>query len=622
MVAAALVLCLVFPLLLSGCKSGVTSLAAASDTADPEFEDGQEIKAAIVYSPSSSSKESSTLSVYKQILEEEGFPHEIVTADALLALQPDALKKQYAALILPEDVNRKLPQAVCQLLEQYASVHGGKVLIVFDAGIQDQEGKTLSRWPFSKLTGIASLYEQSEVIPDTTPNTKQYLGPWVIPEDSPLRRYFDPGSFQGDTVKIHAFPAFQEMHWRLSGVDARTVAYGSEAMVDGRDSIVTVKSFTRGGAAMYINGRPGHFKFRGNNDLMLRAPLKYFLIDIAKMPRLMASPRGVGGLVFGMHLCSGAYLKNLDYIFEKGLFSEELPMSFAITAGPDCDQPGDAKGFDVLNPGKGLRFIERLKQYGSIGAHGGWIHNYWALHYHDLTSQDRKRYIDLNYQALQQATGMPVLDYAAPGGMHSTELNEYLASWGTKAASIPTSFNSPPTHGWFEGRREDRFWLFGYTGTQYGMAFENMLMSGRAPDEIVNDMEQLVDSVVEKREIRLFYSHPLSIATHPDMWKEVRDYILDNVRRGKLTVKTMVDYADFLDRHSKVEFSITRTSSGYLVKARSSASLKDMTFALPLFHQSHVRDAGGAFFTESDGWSYITIDRDTNEVEIPVTIGG
>ena len=615
--------CILISLMLSACAPGVASISLSPEVtgaAGSSVSGERDLKVALVYVPGSPS-EHPTLDVYCQLLDEEGFPYETVDARSLEGLSPFALRRSFSAIILPEGVNSGVSKAFAKLVEQYVASAGGKALIAFDAGTADEQGRLRTEYLFSGCTGVSLARPETGGASNTgSQSIPGYFGPWVLPKSSPLRRYYEEGVLAGDTAKLNGFPAAQDYHFLLDAVDAVPLAYGKEGPQRPEDAAMTAKYYPSGGVAVYVNGKLGSLKVNGNNDFMMRDPLKYFLIEIARVPRLVSSPDGIGGLVLNIHICSGVYFKDLDRILKQDLLSKEIPFFFAVTAGPDCDAPGDQKGFDAENPEKGLPYLQQLKDYGSIGAHGGWIHNYWAYHFAELSSQEKKEYIDKNFDALEKATGRAVREYAAPGGMHSLEVSDFIADRGVVAASIPTSFCSPPTHGWFDGKREDRFWLFGYTGTQYGMAFENMLAARRSPKNIEQDLFKIVDTVVEKREIRLFYSHPLSIASHPDMWRKIQGYVLAKVHAGELSVRTAEQFADFLDRHSKAKPSVERTSDGFLLRARSSASLREMAFAVPLDPGSHVVSASGFPVRVKDGWAYVAIDKDVTNAEIRVVV--
>ena len=579
---------------------------------DTDFPFNTELKAALVYDR----PDSGALAAYRQVLAEEGFPFEQVPAESLLQYGGRQLKERYLAVILPEEAGRRVGPAVARLLQDYVLGAGGKLFLALDAGTVDERGFRREAGLFSALAGCR--YDPAGSAPGEGGSASG--GALLVPGQSPLRKYFDPTLFFHDSLQVFDCPPVKDTGFPLAEVSARVLAcYDREAPENGA---VLQKNYPGGGAVLAVNGAPGLLKCRENVDFVLRSLLKYFLMELAGSPRLVASPNGTAGLVVAVHICSGAYFRDLDRILAQRLFSGEIPFSFYLSAGPDNDRPGDKRGVDVLNPKKGGRYLGALAQYGSVGSHGGWIHNYWAYNFKELSAEEKKDYIDRNYLALKEATGQPVLSYAAPGGAHDSLVNDYLASWGTRAVSLPICFNSPPTHGWFDGRPEQRFWIFGYTGTVWGTAFENMLARGRRPKEIVADICQLIDSLVEKREIRLIYFHPVSIARNPEMWKSIQGYILKNVQEGNLSVRTVNDYAGFLDRREKVLFSVRRIKSGYSISARSPETMKEMTFALPLPRGGRVRHVPGYRIRSKDGWVYATITKDANRADFLVPVTG
>jgi hypothetical protein len=525
------------------------------------------------------------------------------------------LKDAYVAIILPEKVNREIPLPVVRLLKEYVTEFGGKIYLGADVGTAGE--KEQENGSFSSLAGVQ--YRLPGSPRKTAADEGPEQGVLLIPERSPLRKHFDPGLFAGDMLKVFDNPPVQDTHFLLAHVTSEILAYTGQEDRPECGSVL-LKKYPGGGVVLYVDGTPGLLKTRKNVDFVLRSLLKYFLLELVGLPRLVASPGGVAGLVVAIHFCSGAYFRDFDRILARRLLSKDIPFSFYVTAGPDNDWPGDRRGVDVLNPKKGRRYVEALEQFGSIGAHGGWIHNYWSYHYRELTDEEKKAYIDLNYQALAEVTGRPVTDYAAPGGAHDPKVNDHLAALGTKAASVPVAFNSPPTHAWFNGQPEKRFWLFGYTGTTYGTAFENMLAGGRTPGQIEADIRQLLDFLVEKREIRLLYFHPVSIARHPEMWRSIQSYLLEQVKEENLTVRPMSDFAAFLTRHEKVRFSVRKTLCGYYITASSPDSLKEMTFALPVEKNARPRNTVGLRIKEKNGWAYATILQDVHNISFPVLV--
>lgn len=541
---------------------------------------------------------------YRQVISEEGFPLEELSPSRVHYLG-DGLSDFFQALILPEGVNRDLTPKVARILSSFAA-RGGRLWIGQDTAASSPEARLI-------LAQAAGLTFTGEPGPDPSKFLKTT---WEIPAGSPIREFYDPQVFAGDRLKMYAYQPFESPREPAQAEGAQVLATG------GRYPAITQRQIPGGGWMLYMNARPGESKVRGNDDFLLRAPLKYFLIHLTGMPRLMGSPGGVGGVVMSIHVCSGRYISDLEQMVERGLFYREIPISFAITAGPDNDRPGDRRGFDAANPQKGGRVIRQIKKFGSIGSQGGWIHNLWGFEYSKIAPEQRRQYLELNFKTLETAALTQVEEYAAPGGAHSPDLHDELARLGTKAASIPSAFNSPPTRVWFNGGQERRFWVFGYSGNQYGHEVENMLRNGRSPAQIVTDVAELFDVAARKREVRLFYSHPFELASRPEMWRSIQGEALRLIKQGRLQVETMGSFAHFLDRREKTYFEIRREGAGFYLEASNPQGLSLMTFAIPTGGGDwRVESVGSGHEPEvelsgENGWSYLTVQNDVKGIKL------
>ncbi len=547
---------------------------------------------------------------YRQVMAEEGFPFEEMSPSRVHFLGDD-LSSYFQALILPEGVNRDLTPEVARILSAFAA-RGGRLWIGQDAAAAFPEAREI-------LAKTADLRFTGE--PGLDP-AKLQRTTWRIPAGSPIREFYDPQVFAGDELKMYAYPHFEDFREPVEAVEAQVLASG------GNYPAIVQRQTQGWGWVLYMNARPGETKVRVNDDFLLRAPLKYFLVQLAGMPRLMGSPGGVGGLVLSLHVCSGRYIPDLEQMVERGLFYKEIPISFAITAGPDDDRPGDRKGFDAANPQKGGRIIQKIKRFGSIGSQGGWIHNLWGFEYSKIAPEQRRQYLELNFKTLESAARTRVEEYAAPGGAHSPDLHDELARLGAQAASIPSAFNSPPTRVWFNGRQEKRFWVFGYSGNQFGHEVENMLRLGRSPVQIVTDVADLFEIIARKREIRLFYSHPFELASRSEMWRSIQGEALRLIREGRLQVDTMGSFAHFLNRREKTDFEIRREETGYYLEVSNPEGLSMMTFALPTgegdwevrpAEPGHIAASGEepeVELSRENGWTYLTIKSNSKEVKL------
>lgn len=570
--------------------AGRTASPALTAPANPVFRLGPHLQKGIfvglVADPDLRSRPA--LLAYLQVLQEEGFPYRLLSpAD----LDHDKLTPNCQALIIAEegieDFSAITPLALNQLtkwLEQ-----GGKLLVV--GGTKIAEAK--------ELLALCGLKATS-----STP----FLGPWIIPADSPLRSQFDFGLYHGDRLRTVGYPDDQTYHTPLAMLETSPpqVLAWTEAP---STPLVTLRPCPAGqlgsaspaqGKAMLVNAPLGALKATANSDYLIRVPLKFFLIQVARVPHLVAAPGGVGGLVLNFHICTWSSMRALKKLISEQALAgvQGLPLTISVTAGPDSLLVGDHLGVDAK--GRGRPYLEEVAAYGSLGCQGGWMHSFWGLFLPKLSSPVKRKLIDLNFTTMEKLRGGPVTEYAAPYGAHDAEVNDYLASWGVKGAAFPAAFNSPPTHCWSKGKLEPRFWLFPYTATQDGSCPENMLDRGRRPDEIAAAIRAIADIAKNRQEIRLFYFHAISWALHPEIWNHTFPYLKQLVAARELTVRTMADYADFLNRMQEVHFSLERipraseASPGsyspeahpreysYRITAQSPASLREQTWALPL----------------------------------------
>ena len=558
------------------------------------------LRAGVIFDPAMA--DSPALAAWTQVLREEGFPFDTLSDPEAAGLGGAGLARRYAALIAPDEAARALSDDAADALNRYVQQGGGRLLTAFDAGTAQTGGGPRPSGALSALIG-ADYWRAGQRVGH---------GVWRMPVGSPLRNAFDASVFNsGDTIQVYGYPELVTKRLPLRGVVSQPLAFAGGG-AGFADAAVLEHAYPNGGDVLYVDADVAYHKYHHNDDFLLRNLVRFFLLQRVGLPRLVAAPNGVGGLVLNIHICSGVFYPDLAKIERLGLFTPALRYSFHVTAGPDNDRPGDGMGVGVEGL-RGRALVQSLARYGNIGSQGGWIHNYWALQGERLPVALQDQFINRNYASLEAASGRPVLEYSAPGGMHNPHINDLLAEWGTLGAAIPNSYFSPPTHAWWDGAREDRFWLFGYSGTQYGMALENMLAAGRTPAEIAGDVEKLLRTTVRTREIRQFYSHPVSIASEPDLWRAIQNSVLEKVAAGRLTVRPMAEYAAFLSRHQQVNWSVVRTPRGFSLSATAPDSLQEMTFALPTGGRALTPPAWGRVSYSGD-WAYLTVTANVSTV--------
>ncbi|HHV79929.1 MAG TPA: hypothetical protein GXX40_10040 [Firmicutes bacterium] len=489
-----------------------------------------------------------------QATKELGFDSHSLTWEELLSIPHRELINQFSAIIC-EDYEIPHERAV-SVLKNYVGRLGG-LLLVYKSEIG-----AVSK-PAEELLDICGL-ELREI----SPGVVLQPGPWVVPEDSPLRSYFDDGVFYENEIGIFGCPPLVD-DYRPVVPRGCTVLAWSRGIPR-----ITSLAYPSGGIALYANSA-----FRLNliagNHVLVKPVIRYALSECARLPRLVPAPDGVSGLVLNMHVCSSAYFPDLRRLLFHRAFDTDLPMSIHVTAGPDLNYPGDGLGVDIANAFKGRGLILALSRFGTLGAHGGWIHNYWAYNFNVLPLSIKRAYLAMNIESLAKLSHKPVKEYSAPGGVHDCALDDFLASKGVRATIYPFAMHSAPT------QRREGLWHFGYTGTRYGLCFENMIGSGCSDQDIRRSLDALLRSIVRLREIRLVYFHPRSLAEKPQLWREFRDKLERLRSEGQLQVATAASFAEWLDRFKAVGFHCFSNPHGTCVEIESKHSLKSVTVEIP-----------------------------------------
>ncbi|MHB9059252.1 MAG: polysaccharide deacetylase family protein [Bacillota bacterium] len=528
--------------------------------------------------------------VYAHFLDDEGYPYQTITARQVVSMGPTRLAHEFAAMLLPEGGLSTATPAEARGLDGYVR-KGGHLMSVWAAGL-DQP-------PVASATGAATgtLFDLFGVTPQDGEVTRTQ---WVIPSWSPVAAHVDEGSMDGLVFRPYGAKAVESP--RLPVLRGRARALTPD---------VYEADHAGGGRTVFVDGRLADEK-RIGNDSLFRGIVRYFLDDVARLPRVTRSPGGAAGLVINLHVCSSAYFESLDRLLRMGAFDPRRPVSTHFTPGPDTYAPGDGLGVYATSQSKGRPFVKKMAAYGAVGAHGGWIHNYWAYESGRLPWATKQRYINDSLDTLAELTGRPVTEYSAPGGTHDLVTDDYLVQRGLVAAAYPGAENAPPSHSWTEGRRLSRLWHFGYTGDQRGFCPENMLTAGRTAADLVPEVRAIVDRVAESREIRLFYLHPLVVGEHPEVWRALAGAIDRQVQAGRLVVATMSDFVAYLDRVSRVRLEVRRAGGKLTLMAESPEEMTGVTLALPApGGRARVRASAAhrLTFDPEGGWVYLTIDE-------------
>lgn len=540
---------------------------------------------------------------YEQVLREEGFPFRRVTWAELASLPPFKRNLQYQALILPEKVNAILPPGAKEILRQFVEA-GGKILLVFDPGSRSPEGNILEVPLLADMAGV--VY-----------SPPYYEGYWLFPSPEIAWEWgITPGKLDKENaVAGYGYGRLKFTHARTRLLDADEVAF--DFPPEGRVAVLTQKFYPFGGAVFFANLKLGFHKLM-SDDLTLRSVLRAFLIRAAHLSRLVNTPSGKGGIVLNFHLDSNAHLRPLRAMLHREIFRPELAYSIHITAGPDTYQPGDGLGFDAASPFKGRPWVKMLASYGTIGAHGGWIHNYFAANLEKMPREEAFRYLELNFSTLEEITGEKVVEYSAPAGNHPPFVTEWLERRGALAYYSAGDTGSSPTRSFLRGEPvSGKLWAFPVTPFREYAALEELIAAKVPLEETKKWLEDLLDFIEREHVIRLIYTH----ANRDEYALEALAYFARRASRGqesgKLLVWPMSRFAQFLNRYENTKFSFRRGPDGWIIDLENPQGLNELTVAVYMEDPSFYRVIGRGITTRiEDNWMYITVIENTTKSRI------
>ncbi|MDD4238008.1 MAG: polysaccharide deacetylase family protein [Desulfotomaculaceae bacterium] len=561
-----------------------------------------------------SEQEQLILSAYEQILKEEGFPYQVVTPGELVSSSGE-IQINYDALIVPEVINATMQDSLAQAISAYVRNYGHDVLLVLDPATRTDGGESRQAGLLSELAGV-SYYQQAPEGQQAT-----YSGFWYFSSAEKGREWgITPGKLDGDhAVSSYSYGKLNFEHARAVNKDANIVAFDR---VDGTDvPVIAEKQYTGGGTVVYANLPLGMYKLR-SDDLTIRSVLRSFLIKKAQLPRLVNSPGGAGGLVFNLHVCSGAYFKALTVMLTQGIFQKEIPFSIHITAGPDTYKLGDQMGFSAENEFEGRPLLEMLQDYGEIGSHGGWMHNFFAYNMQYLPQDRAVELIRWNSEALEAVTGKKVVEYSAPGGNHPYWVEQTLEEMGVKAYYFAGDTGSSPTQTLLEGKPTGgKTWSFPITPYRQFASLEEM-ERGQVPlAEVKQWLQELTEFAAQERAIRMVYTHPSEVSYELDAMQALEDKMLAEQRKDRLRVAPMSQFADFLNRHAATKCQVGKLEgNGYVIDLENPEGLKDMTVAVYVGTENKYVVIGEYITTiqEDDGWLYLTVNSNEKEKHLEV----
>jgi hypothetical protein len=539
----------------------------------------QKIAVLIAYNPSLSNKYPHILKADKSVLEEEGVPYEEVSAYILPSLQTDQIIRTKPVIIFPDSIAQTLPENLRVWVQEYLK-KGGHVAVVYDAGIRAAKGYYLHEAIFSRITGVNYITydkfsDETYTLGYIKVGGKESLDFFQVPSGK-----IDEGLLLGG----YAYGKLEYPVTRNELLDAipKDEIYASAITQSGEQFPALVMRDVGLGKVLNVNLPLGHLKAH-SDDLPLRSIIRTFLFKVVKIPHLMNTYDGKGGLVINWHIDASLDWKSILMMLEKQYLKESLQYSMHITAGNFRDEPGDGLGFDACGGGK--PYVKMILPYGSIGSHGGWAHNWFANNIAEKKFGEREIYeqIRRNNECLASVTGYDVKEYAAPNGIHPQPVTtKVLEKLNIGAYYYTGDTGSAPNRTFIDGKMiSDTVIAFPIMPFGKSASLSEMKRSQKTEEEVTNWLFQTVDFVVKNRTVRLVYSHPYDIYQYPAGLKLFLDYAEELQNEGRLAVQPMSFFAEFLFRFLKTDASFEVQKNRMVIHLKNPEGLDGITIAVP-----------------------------------------
>jgi len=543
---------------------------------------GSSLLVGMVFEPSALPDLAYIRDAYTSVLQEEGIPHEWVSTRELSLLSGSDAARRYRALVFPDGLAQSMPVELEDRVGEYLEA-GGDVAVVYDPGVREPGGAFRAGGLLADLVGVEYLRYRQDPEAAYIEGNVHFVGPGTA------RRWGIPSGklYRGSVVGGYAYGSLT-----YPMANARATADDIELLAVSEGVPVLSLRNVGPGSALWVNLPLGYLKAY-SDDMPLRATLRSFLFEIARIPHLVSSPRGVGGLVIDWHIDSAIEWEGVPALIRNRLVRDDLRMQFDITAGPDRDAEGDGLGFDAC--GRGDEVARRLLRYGELGSHGGWAHNLFSERLADgeIGPEAAFELVERNDGCVASISGEPVRGYSAPNGVHPQPLmTRVLERAGIIGYYYTGDTGSPPNRTFFDAQMvSPSVWAFPVMPNGVLASMGEMVKEGLGPREIERWLVDTLDYVVAERTIRLVYSHPYDLFTKPsgrplpDAYRRAFGRFLSRVEalqsRGELTVATMDGYVAFLDRLVSTQSAFEIDEDELVVTLQNPSGLSDLTVALP-----------------------------------------
>jgi hypothetical protein len=341
------------------------------------------------------------------------------------------------------------------------------------------------------------------------------------------------------------------------------------------------------GSVLFVNLPLGFLK-QSTDGVWLHGFLHYFAADLLHLPVLSPVPQGVGGLVFNWHLCYGGYKEPLLALRQAGVFKQG-PFSIHITAGPDMADFGDGLGWDLPHNPFMRDLLRKFANDGhQVASHGGWLHDYFGLNVNESNQALFEPFLLMNKNAVEAATGRPMLEYSAPVGNQPEWITTWMEQRGVLAYYFTGNAGMGMTRSYRNGRlRNPSIWSIPVSNYGSSTSFEDFTENGIGHAEAATWLTAMANFGAMNRVARMIYEHPQGAYDYADALLTLLVRAAAFQRLGSFRWYTMAGLARFMNQREKTTWNVSQGTDGALtITATHPETLKDVTWVLPKAYYS------------------------------------
>jgi hypothetical protein len=352
------------------------------------------------------------------------------------------------------------------------------------------------------------------------------------------------------------------------------------------------------GQVLFVNLPLTYLKGR-TDALMMHGFLHYFASNVLGMARLSSMPNGVAGMTLDWHLDSKAAQAPTANLIKLNVFNDPKALfSMEMTAGPDAIVAKDGLGWNLPSNATAKQFLKTFQTAGhSVGAHGGWIHDFYggkASETNALLStggaclntgvnvDNFLQCLVLNRQSVDGVTGKASRSYSAPEGNNPTWAMDWLEKQGVVATYYGGHTGLGATRQYRDGQlRNPSIWVFPVTPQGLYATYEEWQEYGVPKADVTAWYHDLIDFSLTQNTSRLVYAHPPGA----NQWRAVLTDMLTYAKNkgNKFSWYTMPRLADFMTRRMAVTWtqSFNATNGRTVFTVTHPLGLQEMVWRLP-----------------------------------------